>query len=100
MIEIPTRSAYVKTLDGDAGVLLAPPERPRGTARVSAFLVSASYCTSAAVGAIIGGLITGHPATHAISWLGHGSVEGGGITLVAGTVLLHWPFKWAIDHWW
>ena len=94
------RSPYVRTIAMDAGVRLAQPDTSRSSSRISALLLAASYCSSAAVGAGIACLISGHPASDALSWLGHGSAEIGAVTLAVGTVLLHWPFKWAIDHWW
>jgi len=100
MIELAIRPAYVKTVDAGVGVLLAPPLRRPGIARASALLVAASCCASAATGAVIGCLVLGHPPADAFSWFGRGSMEGGQIALLGATVLLHWPFKWAIDNWW
>jgi hypothetical protein len=97
---MPPREAYSKRMDLDLGVRLAMPEKPAASARASALLVAGSYCGAAVSGAAVAALISGQPLSAALSWFGQGSAEAGGIFVAGAAVLLHWPFKWAIDHWW
>ncbi|MCW5978795.1 MAG: hypothetical protein KIT09_11995 [Bryobacteraceae bacterium] len=96
---MPAREAYTRSLQA-AGIHLAPQQPRRGVTRASAFVVAASWCGSAAAGAALGCLVTGHPPWEALSWFGRGSAETGALLLTAATLLLHWPFKWAIEQWW
>lgn len=97
---MPAREAYSRDLGAASGVHLASPSQGSSVTRASALMVAASWCGSAAAGAALGCVVTGHPPMDALSWLGRGSVDAGALLLIAATLLLHWPFKWAIERWW